>query len=132
VKEIDRQKRKIQMLQAHLEKVQEHNKTLEQRLKANGLFTKHQILERQIQCKRFCGIYFLLKRHENFELEIVYVGKSKNIYLRIQEHMKGPEFDAWSWLDYIEDDLDFYERSYIERFDPIRNQTRSQTLGYYL
>jgi hypothetical protein len=64
------------------------------------------------------GIYFLIK-----EKEIVYVGQSTNVFLRIAHHMGARDFDSWSFVPCKKADLRRREARYIEEFRPIGNYT---------
>jgi predicted GIY-YIG superfamily endonuclease len=68
--------------------------------------------------KPLVGIYFLILRDE-----IVYVGQSTNILLRIAEHQKqGKVFDRFSFVLVPADHLDEHEAEYIVKFSPRGNK----------
>lgn len=69
------------------------------------------------------GVYFLIN-----EDEIVYVGKSADVHIRVMAHIKEKtkQFDTYSYL-LIEDsrERDITECFYIETLNPIYNKARS-------
>ena len=84
--------------------------------------TADKIRANAIKWERTPGIYFLLCREE-----IVYVGKSKNIFPRVLtgEHGAKPrsiEFDSWFWIPCPLTKLDATEEHYIIRFNPRCNR----------
>lgn len=61
-------------------------------------------------------VYLLLKDNE-----IVYVGKSKNIFNRLSEHVDNKVYDS-IFMDYMDEkDLYLKELIYINRYRPIHN-----------
>jgi len=64
-----------------------------------------------------CGIYFLIK-----DQKVVYIGKSTNIDGRILQHSASKDFDAFSWVPYMEDQLCEMEPEYIMHYKPLLNQ----------
>lgn len=66
------------------------------------------------------GVYFLI-----YNNDIVYIGKSNNIFLRISDHIedKTKSFDNWFYLLYDVSDeiLSEIEYEYIKKFNPILN-----------
>lgn len=63
------------------------------------------------------GIYFLFYKNE-----IIYIGKSINIYKRIYAHkMKGVCFDSFSFLKIEIEQLLTMEREYIKKYNPKNN-----------
>jgi hypothetical protein len=63
-----------------------------------------------------CGIYFLIKDNE-----IVYVGKSKRISYRLNDHKRVKDFNRVFFIECNEEDLDEVERTYIRKFLPKLN-----------
>jgi hypothetical protein len=63
-----------------------------------------------------CGVYFLIKNDE-----IVYVGQSVNIYIRIREH-KSFDFDKVFILPYDVEFLNDAEKYFIDKFSPVLNK----------
>lgn len=63
------------------------------------------------------GVYFLFYKNE-----IIYIGKSINIYKRIYAHkMKGVCFDSFSFLKIEIEHLLTMEREYIKKYKPKNN-----------
>src|SRR5690625_394111 len=62
-------------------------------------------------------IYFLLK-----DEKVVYVGKTKNVKRRLNEH-KGKVFDDYKLLKCTSDESSFLEDKYITKFDPKYNNS---------
>jgi hypothetical protein len=73
-------------------------------------------LDRVITPKFVVGIYFLYDNNE-----LVYIGKSTNIHIRINTHRKNKQFDSYSILKCCEDDLKIYERILINKYLPKYN-----------
>lgn len=63
-----------------------------------------------------CGIYFLVR-----EERIIYVGASRNVYIRMPRH-KGRGFDRWYWIPCEEEHLEVVERFYITTMLPEQNR----------
>lgn len=64
-----------------------------------------------------CGIYFLIQGEE-----IVYVGQSIDIFVRVAEHANGPkEFDRYACIEVDPDRLGLVEADYIVALDPKYN-----------
>ena len=77
-------------------------------------------LEEEIKAK---GIYFLIKDNE-----IVYVGKSTNVFSRVTAHTYGKDFDSFNYElypDYSKNELLEIESEYIAKFTPKYNKTIS-------
>jgi len=72
------------------------------------------------------GIYFLM-----YNEKIVYVGKSKNIRIRIHQHISGKTkvFNDFKFILCDENLLESTELSYIYHYDPIFNKKDSLTDG---
>lgn len=66
-----------------------------------------------------CGIYFLVNKDE-----VIYVGKSINIVIRILSHYRSPKiFTSIKYLECNEKDLDKLETHYIVALKPKYNNT---------
>lgn len=63
------------------------------------------------------GIYFLL-----LEGEVVYIGKSKQLHMRVHEHRKKFAYDEYAFLNVDKEKLDFTEKKYILRYKPKHNK----------
>lgn len=69
-----------------------------------------------------CGIYFLLNKRK-----LIYIGKSKNCYQRIEEHRQnGREFDYACIATSLVTDIDWLEKSFIESLNPPHNKHNRQ------
>jgi hypothetical protein len=76
------------------------------------------IVSRAVPMSRWCGVYFLID-----QLEIVYIGQSRNIPARVQHHAaKGIVFDSVSVVSVAEGDLNEWESFYIHYFNPKHNK----------
>lgn len=66
------------------------------------------------------GVYFLFDRGN-----IVYVGQSRDVFLRVRRHFVDPNkpFDSWAYLPIAPDELEMAERMYIDLFQPYLNKT---------
>lgn len=62
------------------------------------------------------GIYFLF-----VEDRCVYVGKSMRLHLRVRDHIRTKQFDAYSWVAFPPEELDHWERHYINLMAPELN-----------
>ena len=73
------------------------------------------------------GIYFLFDRGN-----IVYVGKSLDIFVRIRTHYRDEAkvFDRWAYLKCPAEGLDEMEREYIELFQPYLNKVLIPKVNY--
>ena len=67
------------------------------------------------------GIYFLLSHRR----EVVYVGKSKNLFSRLGEHLRddAKKFSHYTYIEVVDRGLDEAERYYIDLFRPKFNKT---------
>lgn len=67
-----------------------------------------------------CGIYFL-QRATPSGAEIVYVGQSVNVHARVATHAaeERKRFDAWSWVECHQSQLDLMESLYIHWLRPV-------------
>lgn len=87
--------------------------------------------------KPVSGIYFLLSNKTN---KIIYVGKSKNLYYRIREHLRGTShlndyfsgFNLFSFIPLSQKDYDDHgktlELKFIWKYRPICNRNYE---GFY-
>jgi hypothetical protein len=64
------------------------------------------------------GVYFLFE-----DEEIVYIGQSCDVFVRVRTHFKDPRmiFDKWAFIKVEEDRLAEVEREYIRMFQPYLN-----------
>lgn len=75
------------------------------------------ILESAIPTVKPSGVYFLMRARE-----VVYVGQSVDVLHRIARHRReGKVFDAFSYIECDECDLDRLETLYIRAFVPREN-----------
>lgn len=74
-----------------------------------------------------CGVYFLIDRGN-----VVYVGQSKDVLIRIRRHFADPtkRFDSWAYLPIDREMLEDAEREYITLFQPYLNQTIVRKVNY--
>lgn len=63
-----------------------------------------------------CFVYFLFR-----DGEIIYVGSTKNLYMRLGQHEKSKNFDAYSVLDVDIADLENTEAFYVLSLSPQMN-----------
>jgi hypothetical protein len=87
--------------------------------------------------KRIAGVYFLLSAKTN---KIIYVGRSKNLYYRIREHLRGNShlhdyysgFNLFSFIPLSQKDFDDHgktlELKFIWKYRPICNRNYE---GFY-
>jgi hypothetical protein len=86
--------------------------------------------EQDIRClapmpRNGVGIYFLFDGKE-----IVYIGKTTNLFGRIGSHTTGEYvFDSIRFLPVKEKDLDVMEREYIARFKPKYNKMHNKQVA---
>ncbi len=75
------------------------------------------------------AIYFLIDKDK-----VVYVGKTKNGLKRLTQHTKKT-FDKFGFIEYKEEELDYYEDFYIMKYQPKYNHRysvyRSCVTGVY-
>lgn len=83
--------------------------------------------QKSINILQQTGVYFLLKNNK-----IVYVGQTKRgFFNRISFHLKSnKEFDNFTFLPIIEDELDFWENMYIVKFHPKYNKSLNPNIAY--
>jgi len=79
------------------------------------MYNKKQILSKKKQKPKVGGVYFLI-----YEDEIIYIGKTKNIYERIYHHKI--QFDFFTIIKCEELNLNELERQYIMKFEPKYNK----------
>ena len=80
-------------------------------------YTKTDVLRAALPCRDHCGVYFLIQ-----EDDVIYVGKSINIFNRIARHRSdGREFDSFAYLLCPMDALEQTEATYITAFMPWLN-----------
>lgn len=65
------------------------------------------------------GVYFLFAGGE-----LVYVGQSVNVFVRLAAHMREKDFDRWSYVLCGRDELDTLETRFIKAFRPPLNIAR--------
>lgn len=66
-----------------------------------------------------CGVYCLFK-----DRELVYVGKSRSVYVRIDEHrVKGRVFDYATVMACPEGDMGWVEEAMIAALQPVQNRS---------
>ena len=63
------------------------------------------------------GIYFLYKNEQ-----LVYIGQSTDILLRIRNHFKEKDFDNYSYFECEISKLNQVERLFIEKYTPLLNK----------
>lgn len=85
-------------------------------LDSASLYTEDEIVAGSIPIPLTCGIYFLVR-----DGVVVYVGQSKNVHRRINDHKSGKEFDRINVIECLEKDLDQLEALYIKKFRPLLN-----------
>ena len=93
----------------------------------NNLFTKHEILKDQMLLNSYVGMILSINRNARapgvyFLIEdknIVYIGKSHNIYKRISTHIKEKRivFDSFSYIAGKSNEME-----YIKKFMPKYNR----------
>jgi len=68
------------------------------------------------------GIYMLLKKRWGGKLDIIYIGKTTNLFVRIAAHMaSSKDFDQLVFIPMDAKMLDIAEREYIARYKPPLN-----------
>lgn len=87
--------------------------------RVNNLLNEDYLANKQTIEKIGCGVYFLLK-----DEEVVYVGKSKNIGLRVKGHADESTkiFDSFSYILCNEYDLSNLEGAYVSKLNPKYNR----------
>lgn len=81
-----------------------------------NLVTKSEIIKAAKPLASSCGVYFLIDGEE-----VVYVGKSLNVFTRVPDHAKEKQFDRWCYIAAREVELDAVESFYINAFLPALN-----------
>ncbi len=77
---------------------------------------KIEILEKHSSLPKI-GIYFLFKNNQ-----LVYIGQSIDIELRIRNHYKEKDFDTYSYVLCLIEELNDVEKKYIQKYTPILNK----------
>lgn len=85
----------------------------------NVNLTKSQINEMAVAaCEFNPQVYFLL-----YDFEVVYVGSSENVHLRIKNHLNSDKlFDSYAVIDCCPDHVLAVEYFYIQKFKPKYNK----------
>lgn len=83
---------------------------------SDGSLGESDIIEMSVTAPLLCGIYFLLYRGR-----VVYVGQSTNILTRLGKHARDKQFDAFSYIQFPQDQLTKQEKRYIKKFYPCLN-----------
>lgn len=78
--------------------------------------TESDIAARAVTLRKEPGIYFLLRRGR-----IEYIGQSIDVFVRIRQHEKRKQFDAFCWIPCEIDKLAATEKYLIEKFRPPQN-----------
>lgn len=76
-----------------------------------------QITRKSRRVEYLTGIYFLISNGK-----VVYVGQTTNVVARVSNHVPVKKFDRWAYVTCDPDQLNEWERAYIEKFDPIYNR----------
>lgn len=115
------------------------------RIKAIEKANKERILKVNPNIPERSGIYFLLRKDEDFKF--AYVGQAKNLLQRLAEHLRGYQhidlsikkhglFSAdnptgWNiyYLEYAENELDEQEQRYIKSYANAGYQMRNHESG---
>lgn len=85
---------------------------------APGLLDEQTIVSIAREFPVICGVYFLVDDNE-----IVYVGKSANVYKRACQHLTEKTWTKIAVLPIPQDRLDEVEQAYINHFAPRLNKT---------
>ena len=64
-----------------------------------------------------CGIYFLIRKGQ-----VVYVGRSVCVQMRLAQHIREKKFDAYAWVPCLSVDAEELERRYIRSLKPRLNK----------
>jgi prophage regulatory protein len=89
------------------------------------LLPKSKILSlRKIELTSLCGIYFLFSGNE-----IVYIGQSINVFSSIAQHQNIKDFDAFTYIEIPQSELDAFEAEYISQYKPKLNRAMPQAEG---
>jgi hypothetical protein len=66
------------------------------------------------------GVYFLC-----LEIEVIYIGQSQNVYMRVFQHRLDKSFDRWYWLPVPLAELNEVEERFIRAIRPKLNMQES-------
>lgn len=83
------------------------------RLSAGMMLSVDEILEKAAYYERTVGVYFLISGNE-----IVYVGQSRNIMNRLEQHAPKIKFTRYAFAPFEEKHLDLVESLYIHLLRP--------------
>lgn len=89
------------------------------RLSGDDILTETEIVSRADRRIQLSGIYFLVK-----DGRIVYVGQAQDVDVRIAQHRKTKDFDEFTYIQAMGDQLDLLESIYIHHFRPELNARR--------
>jgi len=83
------------------------------------LLSEEEIINNSREYKDICGVYFLIQDNK-----IVYIGKSFNIYVRIDQHYKSEKiiFDKWNYIELSKEKIDEMETRYVLKYNPKYNK----------
>lgn len=87
--------------------------------KINGMNLIHRAIPKRNDRRPF--IYFLLKRKK-----VVYIGKTNHFRMRLHDHNCYKDFDRVRLIECPNEMLDYYERRWIEIFQPKYNITHTE------
>ena len=80
------------------------------------IFTRDEIVNSSLNVDGFCGVYFLIEKRE-----VVYVGKSINLFSRISTHSINKKFDSICFLPCNHNYVESLESIYIHSYRPKLN-----------
>ncbi len=83
---------------------------------ASELHSEQDIVNTSFSAAPTSGIYFLIQKDQ-----IVYVGQSTNVHVRVTEHAREKLFDRINVIECAAKDLNKLEMLYIKKFNPILN-----------
>lgn len=90
------------------------------------ILEKNEILKLKKLDKPKIGIYFLMDKSE-----VVYIGQSINIDLRIAQHKRtDKEFDRTLYLECGAKELDLLEAAHIQEYQPRYNKVNNFLIGF--
>lgn len=82
-----------------------------------NLLSREEIVQAALSRTSICGVYFLVNKGE-----VVYVGQSTNIHMRIAKHIGVKDFDSFHFAECDKFILDEVEAAYIVALDPPLNR----------
>ena len=84
----------------------------------NGFLSEEEIVEQAKELTGISGVYFLCD-----DKNVVYVGQSINVYVRVKAHEHDPtkEFTSWAYMKVFQQDLNYIETLYIYLLRPRYN-----------